>query len=270
MKIAILTDIEGVAGVPTHVDHSYSTGKYYEASKKLLTAEVNAAVDGLLSAGVDEVVVIDAHGPGAIAFEDLHAQARLLHGRPITRPQMYGPIWESDAFVFVGQHARAGVRDGNQNHTMSSLKVDYYKLNGRVIGEIAFVALWAGVRDVPAIFLSGDAAACKEAEQEVPGIVTAAVKQGISANVELALSAAGARHLIQTKIREAVEAHRSRPVAPLKCEGPYCLEIRWKSTQDADMDEYEHGGLRVDSQTVQYHSKDLIEVFCNRHRPDAR
>ena len=179
---------------------------------------------------------------------------------------MYAPLWECDAFVFVGQHARSGVPDGNQNHTMSSLKIDHMKLNGRLIGEIAFVALWAGVRGVSAIFLSGDEAACREARTDVPGIVTAAVKKGISANVELTLSAVASRRLIRKRIAEAVAAHRQSPVSPVKWDGPYCLEIRWKCTQDADLDEYQHGGLRVDGQTVQYCSEDLIDVLCHRHR----
>ncbi len=55
-----------MAGVVTFEQDSYSDGKYYETAKRLLTAEVNAAVDGLMAAGAEEVVVIDGHGPGGI------------------------------------------------------------------------------------------------------------------------------------------------------------------------------------------------------------
>ena len=54
----VAPDIEGVAGVVTFKQDSYSTGKYYEDAKRLLTAEVNAAVEGLLAADVEEAAVV--------------------------------------------------------------------------------------------------------------------------------------------------------------------------------------------------------------------
>ena len=51
MKVYIGTDLEGVAGVVTFTQQTYSNAKYYEQSKKLLTAEVNAAVEGIVEMG---------------------------------------------------------------------------------------------------------------------------------------------------------------------------------------------------------------------------
>lgn len=267
MKACIFTDIEGVAGVVSHEDHSFRTGRYYENSKRLLTGEVNAAVDGLLAEGAEEILVIDGHGPGAIAFEDLHPRALLLHGRPITRQQMIEPIRDYDVLALVGQHARAGVREGNQNHTMDSRGVDFMKLNGRLIGETAMLALSAGAWGVPLIFLSGDAAACEEAQMDVPGIATVAVKRGLSANVEIALSAQAARQKISEGIRSALRAHRAHPVAPVRWPGPYRLEIRWKSTQTADLMTFDRDAERVDDQTVAFTSGDVLDVLYYRSRP---
>ena len=84
MKVIVGTDIEGVAGIVDFNTQAYDTGKYYEQAKRLLTAEVNAAVEGLIEAGVEEVLVVDGHGPGAIAYEDLKSPAKLMHGRPLT------------------------------------------------------------------------------------------------------------------------------------------------------------------------------------------
>jgi len=266
-SFCLMTDIEGVAGVVTHSAHSASNGIYYEECKRLLTAEVNAAVEGLLAVGVKDILVIDGHGPGGIHFESLHPAARLLHGRPIYFPQMLSPIWDYDAFGIIGQHAMAGVRTGNQNHTLDSRRIDSIKLNGSPIGEIRIVGLWAGARNVPLIFLSGDQAGCEEAAKEQPNIVTAAVKQGISTNTEITLSATAARQLIREQIQKAVTAHRLDPLPPIKAEPPYRLEIRWKSTQDADASEHQTGCLRVDDQTVAYESTDILDVLNNRHRP---
>ena len=71
MKLYILTDIEGVAGVADFEDYSYPTGRFYPQSRHLLTLEVNAAVDGALAAGADDILVADGHGPGAINVEEL-------------------------------------------------------------------------------------------------------------------------------------------------------------------------------------------------------
>ena len=83
MRVLMGTDVEGVAGVVSFDAQSRPTGRYYDQTKRLATAEVNAAVEGLLAAGAEDVLVIDGHGPGGLSFEDIHPEARLLHGRPV-------------------------------------------------------------------------------------------------------------------------------------------------------------------------------------------
>ena len=46
MKVYIMTDIEGAAGVLDFVNWAQADGKYHEEAKMLLTEEVNAAIDG--------------------------------------------------------------------------------------------------------------------------------------------------------------------------------------------------------------------------------
>jgi len=40
--------------------------RYYEEAKKLLTLEINAAVEGFFKAGATEIYVADGHGYGGI------------------------------------------------------------------------------------------------------------------------------------------------------------------------------------------------------------
>ena len=58
MKAVMMTDIEGCAGVVSFFEQSYPDGKYYEAAKRLLTAEVNAAICGAFAglAGATQVL----------------------------------------------------------------------------------------------------------------------------------------------------------------------------------------------------------------------
>lgn len=262
MKILIMTDLEGVAGVVSFEDQTGPGSRYYEAAKKLLTAEVNAAVDGLIQSGVEEVLVIDGHGAGGIQFEDLHPAARLFHGRPWAPWSTLIPIFKTYAAgMMIGQHAMAGVPTSNLNHTQSSRSVDYYQLNGRKIGELAQFALFCGALGVPMIFLSGEEDACREAQALIPEIVTAAVKQGLSRGSAISLSAPEAHRRISAGVQQAIERQRSNPIPPLVWEGPYVLEIRYFSTSEADARAARPGVERVDPQTVRFHSASIIDII---------
>ena len=158
MKIYIMTDLEGVAGVVDFESQTYDTGKYYEKAKELLTAEVNAAVEGAMRAGATEILVCDGHGQGGIVPELIHPSAKLLHGRPI------GRFWEIDsskwdACFLLAHHAMNGTPDGNLNHTYSSKTIVKMLLNGTPIGEIGMNIYLAGWFGIPAVLITGDEAA---------------------------------------------------------------------------------------------------------------
>lgn len=262
MKVFMVTDMEGVAGVVSFTQQSYPDGKYYELAKKLETAEVNAAVDGLLDAGVEEILVWDGHGAGGISFEDLHPAAKLLHGRPSPPwSRLNEVIAQYDVCVMVGQHARAGVATGNQNHTQSSQSIDYYKLNGKPIGEIGQIALYFGAFGLPLIFLSGEEDACREAADLVDGITTVAVKQGLGRGSAISLSAQEARRRIRAGIKEAIDKQRADPIPPLVWDGPYVLEKRYFHTDVTDSAAAQPGVERVDSQTVRLYSEDIRQII---------
>jgi len=262
MKVFMITDMEGVAGVVSFADQAYSEAKYYEAAKRLTTSEVNAAVKGLLEAGVDDILVWDGHGAGAISFEELHPAAKLMHGRPLAPWDVhYAVVAEYDACVMIGQHAMAGVARGNLNHTQSSRTIDYYKLNGRMIGEIAQCALSCGALGLPLVFLSGDDAACREAQTLVSGIATVSVKRGLSRGSAISLSAQEARRRIREGIKGAIERHRENPIAPLCWDGPFVLEMRYFHTDQADRRASRPGAERVDAQTVRFHSDDILDII---------
>ncbi|GAF87750.1 unnamed protein product, partial [marine sediment metagenome] len=57
MKVYVGTDLEGVAGVVSFTSQTYPDGKYYEAARRLQTAEINAAVEGMVEMGVEDVLI---------------------------------------------------------------------------------------------------------------------------------------------------------------------------------------------------------------------
>jgi D-amino peptidase len=263
MKAFLMTDLEGVAGVVSFGLHAYGGTRYEENSRRLLTAEVNACVEGLLEQGYTDIAVLDGHGEGGIVFEEIHPEARLIHGRPLS------PAWASllegvDVGLFIGQHAMAGVADANLGHTQDSRSITSYHLNGKPIGEIAQFALFAGSYGVPIVFLSGDEAACREVSELIPGVGTIAVKTGLGRNSAVSMSAPKARESIRRGVKEAIARHRKQPVAPLRWPGPYVLEKRFFTTDRVE----EYRALAranpsieiVDSLTVRLRGTDIRAV----------
>lgn len=224
MKVFILTDLEGVAGVNRWVQTRDGETPEKLRAMKLLTGEVNAAVEGILDFDPKaEIVVLDGHGPGGMWYEDLHPAAQvILHG--VFERRSYVLDSSFDAYFFVGQHAMAGVEDAPLCHTYSSREVEAYVLNGKVIGEIDGRAALAGSFGVPTVFLSGDDKACAEARERISGIVTVEVKRGMGVELACHLSHEKARELIRAGAAKAMG--RINEIAPYVIEGPYELEIR--------------------------------------------
>jgi len=177
MKIYMMTDLEGVAGVINFQDWALSDGRYYNLAREFMTAEVNSAVDGLFEGGATEILVSDGHGPGAVNIHQLDSRVEYMRGWgegpwPLILDNTF------DALVYVGQHSKSGTPYGHLAHTQSTNYLDM-SINGISIGEFGQLALCASELGVRTIFGSGDLAFTKEAQALFPGIETVAVKRGI-------------------------------------------------------------------------------------------
>lgn len=176
MKIYIMTDLEGVAGVQTSEDWCLPEGRYYKTGKELLTMEVNAAIEGFFNTGATKIVVADGHGCGAINPILLDKRAELI-------AQWVAPAYpflldkSYDAVAWVGQHARSRTEYSHLTHTGSMVVLEYL-LNGKPVGEFEEIALCAAEFGVPCIFGSGDEAFAKQAKEFSPAIETVSVKRG--------------------------------------------------------------------------------------------
>lgn len=239
MKIFIMTDLEGCAGIMNAQDWIYGTSKYYEKACELATLEVSAAVEGAIEGGATEVVVVDGHGPGALKRETLHPRARLLGGRPWPRELVtFGFDGTFTAAMIIGQHAMSGTDGGHLSHTMA-FEVEEYLLNDTPIGELGLIALTAGYFNAPLIMVSGDQAACEEARAIIPNAETAAVKYGVRRGSSAGMTRdenqvfnSVAMHLHPDEARARIREHAFRAVrripeiAPYRVEGPYTFTLR--------------------------------------------
>ncbi len=221
MKILIVTDMEGVAGILNHDDWVLPTGRFYDKGQRLLTLEVNAAIAGLFAGGVKEVVIVDAHGAGGIDPELLDPRARLLRGWG-RNPYPFGLDSSFDGFGVVGQHAKAGTPFSHITHTGWFNVIDV-SINGFSVGEYGQLALCAMELGVPSILACGEEAFAAEAEEFTPGVITASVKQGTLPDGlddldqhEYRKAKLGALHLSPAKARQVIRAAALKAARKLK------------------------------------------------------
>jgi len=235
MKIYMMTDMEGVAGILDSENWCQppgpsASGRYYEQGKALLTREVNAAVEGLFEAGATDILVSDGHGAGGIHPLLLDSRVSLLRGWPRGWPFELDETFA--AVVWIGQHAKACTPYAHLAHTQSFRYIDQ-SINGLSIGEFGQFALCAGELGIPAIFGSGDEAFCSEARGLVPAIETVAVKRGVTPGTGEELDAAsyarrnlGAIHLHPVEARRRILQGARRALDRLQREGPESFVLR--------------------------------------------
>ena len=259
-SVFVITDAEGVAGI---CRQDQAEPKDPEL-RQLLTGEINAAVEGFLAGGADEVVVWDAHdGSQTLSVTTIHPKAKLLMGGlGVTMNLERGYA----AVAFLGQHSLAGVRAGIMAHSYSSLGIQNMLMNGKPVGEIGSRAALAGWYNVPVIFLSGDQTAAKELKDIVPEAEVAVVKEGLARYTCISLSAQAARELIREKARRAIE--KLGQIKPYRMQGPVVFEYEYATRNSLPMDAHLRPGAEVvNDRTIRYRGKDFMEAWTRANRP---
>lgn len=180
-KILLLCDLEGVnrvTGVP--YEGLLKETEQWEIARRQAALELNAAADALYAAGAEEVALWDNHGgSNNIDPADLDERITLLHPKG---PRLSFAAGNYDCVCFFGYHAMEGTLGGVLAHTMSSKTVQYYKWNGRYIGEIDMDSAIAASHGIPSCFFAGGDIACAQAARTVEGIVTVVTKRELSRN----------------------------------------------------------------------------------------
>ena len=257
MRIYISADMEGVTGV-THSQDVIPGRSQYERFRGLLTADVNAAIEGAAQAGATEFLVNEAHdGMRNILLEDLDPRAEVIVGQRKPHSMMQG--FEGADLVFcVGYHARAGT-EGILSHTFDSpTVVTGVWLNGEPCSEARMNATLAGVRGIPVGLVTGDDLACAEAEALYAGVQTARVKTAVDRYTARCLSPQVARERIREAARRATGKRDLTPYLP---EPPYSFTIEFATASSAASVLFFPGLERVDDRRVSWTHEDYEAAF---------
>ncbi|MBM4038370.1 MAG: peptide ABC transporter [Planctomycetes bacterium] len=263
MKVYLMTDLEGVAGVfswDNRKDESVANHDLRCRRARWLTREVNAAADGFLATGATEVLVNDGHGGGyTIDLDELDPRVEIIHGHE--RPFWLPLIETCDVTALVGAHAKAATPLACLRHSMSD-SVRGYWLNGISMGEMGMQAAIAGHYGIPFVFVSGDYWACREMQKLCKGCVAVPVKRGLSTFSARTFTPQKAQELIRAGAAKALAAAK---VKPFKLASPVRFRQEMKEPV-YDTEKPPEGFTVLDSHTIETKAKDVIDLFIKLYK----
>jgi D-amino peptidase len=262
MKLLIAVDMEGTSGVTTW-DQVTPGHTEWQRFRRIMTADVNAAIAGAFAGGADEVVVSDGHWNGDnLLIEELDRRARLNTGSPSPFSMVQGLGEGVDAAFFVGYHARNGTQNAILDHTWSAARVHNLFINGRVSGEIGLNGSLCGHFGVPVLLVSGDQTACAEAREWIDAVETVTTKTAHGRWAAEVLPPA----LVQERLRAGAENalrrfFKGEGPRPLVAQTPVTLGLELVGSDMGDKAALFPGIRRLDGRTVEYTAADMPTAY---------
>jgi D-amino peptidase len=258
VKVFLSSDMEGTAGI---VDWAQCSGESAEADagRKLLLAEVNAAIEGAVAGGATEIVVNDSHSTMRnLPPDQLAGGASYISGSHKPLYMMQGLDETFDAVLFVSYHGSMGAA-AVLSHTYNPSAVTEVRLEGTVTGEAGINALVAAHFGVPVVLVTGDRVACEETAAILPGIHTAVVKEVVSRVAAHSLHPRQACALIDEAAHRAVAGAASIAAPDF---GPTpTLEVDVRTTDIAEAMTWVRGVDRTADRTVAISGPDPLSTF---------
>ncbi|HOY68014.1 MAG TPA: M55 family metallopeptidase [Candidatus Ozemobacteraceae bacterium] len=223
MKLYIVADMEGIAGVVSPVQIGDGDSPEIEQARRQFTDEVNAVCAGALEAGVEEIYINDFHGCGRnLLLERLPSQVMLIRGG--FRPTAGFDHLDSTfgGLVLLGAHARSGSREGVIPHTYAGhLR---FELFGAPIGEFDILSLVAGEYKVPTILISGDSKTIEQANTNMPATPTVITKYPIGVSSAICIHPKMVCDALREEIKRGVKS--AGTIEPPAISPPLQLGIR--------------------------------------------
>jgi D-amino peptidase len=193
-----------------------------------------------------------------LLIERLHPKTKLITGDVKPYSMVQGLNDSYDGAIFVGYHARAST-PGVMTHSMI-YGVRHMYINDVVVGELGFNAYVAGYFGVPILMVAGDDQAAKEAEELIPNITTAVVKESISRSAALSLTPKMAGELLKEKTKLALE--RKDLVQPLTPPDSPLLRIEFANYGQAEWANLMPGTeIEPGTTIVRFQAKDILEAY---------
>jgi D-amino peptidase len=266
VKVLISADGEGISGI-TSSDELVKGKAEYERFRHLMTADVNAAVEGAAAAGATDIVVNDSHwGMNNILPEELDPRADLVRGFHKPLCMMHGVDDDIDTVLCVGYHAMVGHSDGVANETMIGREMIEIRMNGRPVGELDINATIAAHFGKSISLVTGDDAFVAEAKATLGDVESSVTKYAVDRWTARCVGLDRSRASIRDAAERAVRRAATGDFKPLKVKTPITYEVEFTSTSEALMGALVPGAERVNPRTVTFKADDALAawrgLFC--------
>ncbi|MGY6160352.1 M55 family metallopeptidase [Paraburkholderia strydomiana] len=254
MKVLISADIEGIAGV-FHPEQTRAGNGEYEAARRWMTLEANAAIEGAFAGGATQVWINDSHGGFRNLLPDLlDPRAQVVLGKPRTLGMMAGLEYGAALVFMIGYHAMSQTR-GILAHTINSFAFARVSLNGEEVGEAGLYGALAEEYGAQVALLSGDDVFADETAPRFPGARFVVTKSATGHASGVTQSPASARAAIESAAREVVQQHFANGHPPQATRGaakPVECELRVQTSALADLFCQWPTITRVDAVTLRF------------------
>jgi D-amino peptidase len=259
VKVFLSSDIEGTAGI-VDWQQVIGPGTEYELGRRLLLAEVNAAIDGALAGGATEIVVNDSHWMMQnLPPSELHGRASYISGKHKPLYMMEGLDATFDAVFFVSYHGSVGADGAILSHTYNPSAIGEVRLNGEPVGESAINALVASHYKVPVALITGDRHTVEESRRHMPGSEGVVVKRSVSRFAAHSLHPEVACELIRNGAEAAMK--RASSLKPPAIEAKARLDVNLLTADMAAIAAWIRGVDRTDTRSVAIEGTDHLEVY---------
>ncbi|MGF6997769.1 M55 family metallopeptidase [Paraburkholderia sp. GAS32] len=262
MKVLISVDIEGVAGV-FHPEQTRAGNGEYEAARRWMTLEANAAIEGAFAGGATHVWVNDSHGGFRNLLPDLlDGRAQIVLGKPRTLGMMAGLEYGAALVFMIGYHARSQTH-GILAHTINSSAFARVSLNGVEVGEAGLYGALAEEYGAQVALLSGDDVFAEETAPRFPGARFVVTKSATGHASGVTQTPASARDAIETAAREVVRHYIDNGHAPQATRAaakPVECELRVQTSALADLFCQWPTLTRIDAVTLRFGAESAEHV----------
>lgn len=230
----IAVDLEGIHGVIGEPYKSlYPDVADYAVALENAVKEVNCATEALFAAGAERVAVWDNHGSGKnLDFAKIDRRVIRVENPPMPRYERFSFAKNFDfaGIIFLGYHSKEGSFNGVLAHTYSAKTIQYYKIDGKMMGEAEIDAYIAGALGIPVLFCASDDVCVKQVEDAIPGIHTVVTKIGKGRNRADFLDEEKVLKNISDTVTECIRHPNKAVVLSYPCE----IEVNYTRAETAE------------------------------------